>query len=865
MSRALAVLIASGLSLLAVVGLHSDVARAAEAEAASTELDDGVLRWLIRSRWWRQMPEQPALPTLLAISYDRVTVSWTAPESVLFEIVDYDVQYRAAGADEFIAWTHGGAVTEATITGLEEVTEYEIRVRAENAVGESDWSATASVTTLLAPPRFIEGESADREMEENTAAGEAIGEPIAAMVREGDLRYSLEGEDADTFAIDALNGQLRTRQGVEYDHETRSSYAVEVEASHALAGTGRIAVRVMVLDVDEPPGKPFAPAVSARGSTGLRLDWDAPANTGPAISGYDVQYRTQGTEDYLDARHAGTETQATITGLARDTLYEVRVRAENAEGIGVWSDTSQARTGGGGGGQPPPPPPPPPSRAPDLVVQSASVADPIVDGGESVTLSATVRNRGDVAAEATMLRYYRSSNAAISTADTHVGSDSVAALGGGDASNESLRLTAPSGAGTYYYGACVDSVAGESSTDNNCSAAVELTVRSQVPTVAPADQRAFDALFVGNYLSTPSYFIAFPSGGRFRESAQYPGDYTYENTGPNTGTVTQTYDDTNQYGGSCTIELTFGSVDAGTLSYTCAGAYAGTEEWRRDTVDSSSFNIELVWSTSRSSAVASAMQAAVSRWRNVIAADIAPAYVSSSSFFGIIDDIRIVVRIESIDGPGGTAGSAGPRVVRSISGRPAISAIRLDRDDVSRISTAALRDLALHEMAHALGFGTNWSRLGLLRNPSANADPNAPLPDTHFTGANAIRAFDAAGGAGYAGGKVPVENTGGSGQADSHWRQSVFGGELMIGSFSASTSTQLPMSAITVQSMADLGYAINASAADGYALPSSSAPTVSVPARAGTLDDGVPRQCIVMEPLPPGAVTVIELKSDGDP
>ena len=496
------------------------------------------------------------------------------------------------------------------------------------------------------------------------------------------------------------------------------------------------------------------------------------------------------------------------------------------------------------------------------MVQSASIANPIVDGGGSVTLSATVRNRGDVAAEATVLRYYRSSNAIISTADTHVGSDSVASLGVGDSSNESVGLTAPSNAGTYYYGACVDSVAGESSTDNNCSDAVELTVRSQVPAVAPADQRAFDALFVGNYLSTPNYFIAFLSGGRFRESAAHPGGYTYQNTGPNTGTVTQTYDDTNQFGGSCTIELTFGSVDAGTLSYTCAGPYGGTEEWRRDTVDSGSFNIEIVWSTSRSSAVASAVQAAVSRWQSVMAANIPPAYVSTSSFFGIIDDIRIVVRIESIDGPGGTLGSAGPRVVRLTSGRPAISAIRLDRDDVSRISGAALRDLALHEMAHAFGFGTNWSRLGLLSNASANADPNAPLPDTHFTGANAIRAFDAAGGAGYTGAKVPVENTGGSGQANGHWRQSVFGDELMIGTFNVSTSGQAPMSAVTVQSMADLGYAINAGAADGYSLPSFSAPTVSALARAGTLDDGVPRQCIVMEPLPPGAVTVIELKSD---
>ena len=50
------------------------------------------------------------------------------------------------------------------------------------------------------------------------------------------------------------------------------------------------------------------------------------------------------------------------------------------------------------------------------------------------------------------------------------------ALATGD---ESITLTAPSTAGTYYYGACVDSETGESDTTNNCSAAVTVTVSGQ--------------------------------------------------------------------------------------------------------------------------------------------------------------------------------------------------------------------------------------------------------------------------------------------------------------------------------------------------------------------------------------------------
>ena len=123
-------------------------------------------------------------------------------------------------------------------------------------------------------------------------------------------------------------------------------------------------------------------------------------------------------------------------------------------------------------------PPPPPPTTPDLVVQSPSVSDSSLNAGQAFTLRATVRNSGDGQSAATTLRYYRSSDATISTADTRVGTDAVRGLSASATSPESIRLTAPSSAGTYYYGACVNSVSGESNTRNNCSSAVRTTVVS---------------------------------------------------------------------------------------------------------------------------------------------------------------------------------------------------------------------------------------------------------------------------------------------------------------------------------------------------------------------------------------------------
>ena len=112
----------------------------------------------------------------------------------------------------------------------------------------------------------------------------------------------------------------------------------------------------------------------------------------------------------------------------------------------------------------------------DLVVQSVSVSDSTLTPGQSFTLSATVRNQGTGRSAATTLRWYRSTNARITTRDTEVGTDPVGALGSSRTSAESISLTAPSSEGTYYYGACVESVSGESNTGNNCSSVVTVTV-----------------------------------------------------------------------------------------------------------------------------------------------------------------------------------------------------------------------------------------------------------------------------------------------------------------------------------------------------------------------------------------------------
>ena len=120
---------------------------------------------------------------------------------------------------------------------------------------------------------------------------------------------------------------------------------------------------------------------------------------------------------------------------------------------------------------------PTPTPTPDLVVGSPTVDDNNPAGGATFTLSTTVQNAGDGAAAATTLRYFRSTDATITTDDTAEGSVAVEELSPSGNTSASVQLTAPGTGGTYYYGACVDAVTDESNTANNCSSSVQVTVR----------------------------------------------------------------------------------------------------------------------------------------------------------------------------------------------------------------------------------------------------------------------------------------------------------------------------------------------------------------------------------------------------
>lgn len=199
---------------------------------------------------------------------------------------------------------------------------------------------------------------------------------------------------------------------------------------------------------------------------------------------------------------------------------------------------------------------------------------------------------------------------------------------------------------------------------------------------------------------------------------------------------------------------------------------------------------------------------AKARWQQVITGDLPDVDLSTEvPEAGIVDDLFIEASVIPIDGPGGILGQAGPQFIRTSSQLPVYGIMEFDVADVNDlVAEGQFDEVILHEMAHVIGFGTIWTNLFLLRG----------LFFPRFVGSEALAQYRSL--CNPAAFWVPVENNGGPGTARGHWEEDIFVNELMTGFLSPNVPN--PLSAITIGSLADLGYQVNLNAADPYSCSS---------------------------------------------
>ena len=182
-----------------------------------------------------------------------------------------------------------------------------------------------------------------REVVENLAEREPVGDPVAAMDAGGGLTYTLSGTDESSFTIDSGTGQIRVGAGTTLNFETETSYTVTVTATDPFGRHDTITVNITVTDVDEAPS--IDAATQNAGLAAISHQEDTPIVT--TLSNY-IATDPEGGEVVWsltghDADHFCIDENRALTFLAspdyenptdagRNNRYEVTVIASDSAG-----------------------------------------------------------------------------------------------------------------------------------------------------------------------------------------------------------------------------------------------------------------------------------------------------------------------------------------------------------------------------------------------------------------------------------------------------------------------------------------------------------------------------------------------------
>ena len=310
----------------------------------------GACCWLYETP--RTTPDAPAIGSVT--SGDRMlTVAWSAPdEDGGRNITRYDlrsIRSDAPDKDDDDNWTvkdrvwSSGAL-QYDLSGLTNGVEYEVQVRAVNAVGAGPWSPVGTGTAQTTPGAPSIGAVTPGD-ETLTVAWSAPATDGGRDVTSYDLRYirsdAPSKADANWTERDGIwtSGALRhilsgLTNGVDYDVQVRAVNAVG-NGSWSGAGAGKPLTT---------PGAPTIDSVTPGDET-LTVSWSAPSDTGGSqVTGYDLRYIRSDAPSKADANWAVRDSvwssgllSYELDGLTNGVGYDLQVRAVNEAGNGRWS------------------------------------------------------------------------------------------------------------------------------------------------------------------------------------------------------------------------------------------------------------------------------------------------------------------------------------------------------------------------------------------------------------------------------------------------------------------------------------------------------------------------------------------------
>ena len=236
-------------------------------------------------------------------------------DEVTYSLDSSDTQQFSIGATSGILYYIGdGEDHEATPT-------INVQITASGGTGErkleSTVMVTVQVTNVSEPLAFASDAKIDVD---DLTLGEYVDIQLPlAMGGDGPVSYSVDPELPDDLDVERRTGKLKGIPTVATKRITYSYIATDVEGeTDSLSFSFRV--------FGKAPKAPTSLSVQRAQADRITIQWENPSTPFVTVITHDIEYRVKGTSRWKRKQIDAPATSYTITGLTRNTSYQIRVK-----------------------------------------------------------------------------------------------------------------------------------------------------------------------------------------------------------------------------------------------------------------------------------------------------------------------------------------------------------------------------------------------------------------------------------------------------------------------------------------------------------------------------------------------------------
>ncbi|XP_066294310.1 tenascin-X-like isoform X3 [Branchiostoma lanceolatum] len=262
------------------------------------------------------VPESPTGLGATPVDPRTIRVEWQPPQRPNGDIQGYNIYYRTTESEVDALQQAGAQDIFLTLTGLSPFTEYTIRVSALTGVGEGQTSDSVTVLTPAGAP------SSPMEVEANAVDSQSIrinwqrpSEPNGNILGYN-IFYNTEGENSNNQQTVGPDDTAYVLEGL----RPATQYVITLNA-FTEAGEGERTQERVVTTLTDVPGAPAGIDASPVDPTSIRVEWQAPSETGGTLVGYKIYYQLVGEDSPFTADVEPTETSYLLTDLQPFSEY----------------------------------------------------------------------------------------------------------------------------------------------------------------------------------------------------------------------------------------------------------------------------------------------------------------------------------------------------------------------------------------------------------------------------------------------------------------------------------------------------------------------------------------------------------------